>query len=81
MSTEGIVTLGIGSDPGGTLWFLTLGIGINEIDTSGQPGHVIATTGRYAGVSYATSKNTLAASARILTGRAAVTMTRENTSS
>jgi hypothetical protein len=26
MGTEGIITLGIGSDPGGLLWFFTLGL-------------------------------------------------------
>lgn len=27
MGTEGIITLGIGSAPGGLLWFFTLGLG------------------------------------------------------
>ncbi len=30
MGTEGIITLGIGSAPGGLLWFFTLGLGVHS---------------------------------------------------
>lgn len=33
MSTEGIITLGIGSSPGDLKWFFTLGLGGNVVVT------------------------------------------------